>query len=122
MRMSNILKNMAKILAIAELVGPAAAKDMIENQANKIVVEDAEKAIKRLSDSQKKELQKQHDDADSKVTDSEKSQEVSKQEIDSNETTANEDQSSTSEIKDTVEISQSAQKSLEFETTNNSES
>lgn len=130
LKMPDILKNMAKILAIAELAGPAAAKEMIENQANKIVVDDTEKAIKRISDAQKKELKKQQDESNSqvtdsakpqdgsgsKVTDSEKSQEVSPKETDSDEATAKGNQSSAYEIQDTVEISQSANKSLEFET------
>lgn len=113
MKMSDILKNMAQILTIAELAGPEAAKGMIENQANKAVIENTETVIKRLSDAQKRELQQDKDD--SKVTDTEQSQEVSSQETGSSDTTK-ENQNPAPEINDTIEISQGAQMALEAET------
>lgn len=111
--MTNILKDMAAILNIAELAGPEAAKKMIENNVKKAAIESAETASKKLLNAQKKELQKQDND-NSKVTGKEPSQEVSSHETSSSET-AVEGQNSESDIQDTVEISQNAQKALDFD-------
>lgn len=121
MKVSEMLKEMAAILNIAELVGPEAAKELIGNKVKKAAIEAAETASKELSDAQEKELQEKNANDSSKVTGNEQSQEVSAQETGSSET-VNVSQSPAPEIKDTVEISQNAQKALEFETQNVSES
>lgn len=115
MQMSDIFKDMAAILTIADLVGPEAAKELIGNKVKKAAIEATETVAKKLSDAQKKELEKQKNGS-SKINDKKQSQESSVQNTESSKT-VEENPKQTSEINDTAEISQSAKTALESETT-----
>lgn len=120
--MSDILKDMARILAIGQLVGPEAAKEMIGNQSKKSIIEATTIAIKRLSDAQKKELQEQEQTSSTttsttsttNATNATNATDITDRKQDASKAV----QSPQPEINDTVEISQKAQNALKSEITN----
>lgn len=120
--MSDILKDMARILAIGQLASPEAAKEMIGNTTKKSIIENTVIATKRLSDAQKKELQKQ-EDASSSTTNTTSTTSTTEATnttgiTDNKQDTSKAVQIPQPEINDTVEISPKALKALESEATN----